>query len=223
MVSRNSNVTGATATMLCTKLESRCPFPFENSDSHGSLLPDLSIELSLPDARYEKNQKKIEISVDDKVKWSYKWTNTFAPPLDQDLLSTLSSTVRVSLSGEHRFRRHPLGSYSTRIVDFLLDTDKPLILKDDRHGACATITMRLSPVVDYQKALGASVDASLARLDANPRLAEGLDDVDQAVSAMQTMDYAVETSGQYIVPLGQALRLMIKLIDNVAEVGTSIP
>ncbi|KIJ16667.1 hypothetical protein PAXINDRAFT_168174, partial [Paxillus involutus ATCC 200175] len=31
------------------------------------------------------------------------------------------------------------------------------------------------------------------------------------------MDYAVETCGQYIAPLGQALRLMVKLIDNLAE------
>ncbi|KAF8842075.1 hypothetical protein BDN67DRAFT_421083 [Paxillus ammoniavirescens] len=184
---------------------------------HGSLPPGLNIKLSLPDAHYKKNKKKIEISVDDKVKWSYKWTSTFAPPMGQDLLSTLSSTVKVSLSSKHRFRRHPLGSYSTRIVDFLLDTDKPLILEDDRHGTCATITMHLSPVVDYQKALSASVDASLARLDTNPRLAEGLDDADQALSAMQTMNHAVETCGQYIVPLGQALRLMTKLIDNVAE------
>ncbi|KAF8835688.1 hypothetical protein BDN67DRAFT_1072304 [Paxillus ammoniavirescens] len=186
--------------LLCVKLES------------------LNIKLSLPDARYEKNEKKIKISVDGKVKWSYKWTSTFAPPLGQDLLTTLSSTVKVSLSGKHRFGRHALGSYSSRIVDFLLlDPDKPLILEDDRYGACATITTHLSPVVDYQKALSASLDASLARLDANPRLAEGLDDVDQAASAMETMNYAVETSGQYIVPLGQALRLMIKLIDNVAE------
>jgi hypothetical protein len=100
--------------------------------------------------------------------------------------------------------------------------DKPLTLQDDRHVACATITMGLSPVVDYQQALNASVDASLARLDNNQRLAEGLDNVDQAISAMQTMDYAVETCGQYIAPLGQALRLMIKLIDNVAEVGVFI-
>jgi hypothetical protein len=38
---------------------------------------------------------------------------------------------------------------------------------------------------------------------------------------MQGVNYAVETYGQYIAPLGQALRLMIKLIDNVAEVGVS--
>jgi hypothetical protein len=81
--------------------------------------------------------------------------------------------------------------------------------------------MRLAPVVDYQQALNASVDASLARLVNKPILAEGLDNVDQVISAMQTMDYAVETYGQYVAPLGQALRLMIKLIDNVAEVGVS--
>ncbi|KIJ14661.1 hypothetical protein PAXINDRAFT_12491 [Paxillus involutus ATCC 200175] len=63
----DSNVTGATATMLCTKLDS------------------LNIALSLPDARYQKNKKKIKISVDDKVEWSHKWTDTFAPPMGQVL------------------------------------------------------------------------------------------------------------------------------------------
>ncbi|KIJ13347.1 hypothetical protein PAXINDRAFT_13913 [Paxillus involutus ATCC 200175] len=198
MFNCDSNVTGTTATMLYTRLDS------------------LNVELSLPNSRYLKNEKKIEISVDDKVKWSYGWTNTFAPPLGQELLIPLSSTVQISLVGKHHILHYLLGSCSGRIIDFL-EKETPLRLEDDRHVAGATITIRLSPVVDYQKALSASVDASLARLDANPRLAEGLDDVDQAVSAMQTMDYAVETSGQYIVPLGQALRLMIKLIDNVAE------
>ncbi|KIJ06170.1 hypothetical protein PAXINDRAFT_20625, partial [Paxillus involutus ATCC 200175] len=194
-----SNVTGGSATMLCMKLDS------------------LKVELSLPDVRYQKNKKKIKMSVDGKVKWSYEWTNTFAPPLGQDLLTPVSSTIKISLSGKRRIRKHLIGSYSGRIIDFLLDKDKPLTLQDDRHVTCATITMALSPVADYQQALLASVDASLARLDINPMLAEGLDNVDQAISAMETVDYAVETCGQYIAPLGQALRLMTKLIDNVAE------
>ncbi|KIK93472.1 hypothetical protein PAXRUDRAFT_12649 [Paxillus rubicundulus Ve08.2h10] len=84
---------------------------------------------------------------------------------------------------------------------------KPLTLRDDRHVTCATITMCLSLVADYQQ-------ASLA-------LTDGLGHVDQAVSVMQTVDYAVETYGQYIAPWGQALRLVIKLIDNVADVDTS--
>ncbi|KIJ13343.1 hypothetical protein PAXINDRAFT_13906 [Paxillus involutus ATCC 200175] len=199
MFNGNSNFTlGITATMLCTKLDS------------------LNVELSLPNSRYLKNEKKIEISVDDKVKWSYGWTNTFTPPLGQELLIPLSSTVQFSLVGTHHILHHLLGSCSGRIIDFL-DKETPLRLEDDRHVAGATITIRLSPVVDYQQALSDWVDTSLARVSTNPRLVEGLDDVDQVVSTMQTMDYAVETSGQYIVPLGQALRLMIKLIDNVAE------
>ncbi|KIK81665.1 hypothetical protein PAXRUDRAFT_102350, partial [Paxillus rubicundulus Ve08.2h10] len=197
------NVTGTTATMLCTKLD-RLNL----------------IKLSLPDEHYQANTKKIEISVNDKVEWSYKWTKTFAPPLGNDLIIPLSSTVKVSFSGKHRVRHHLLGSYSGRVVDLLLDKETPLALKDDRHAACATISMRLSPVVDYQQALNVSIDASLARLDNNPRLAEGLDDVDKVMSAMQSMDYAVETYGQYIAPLGQALRLMVKLIDNLAEAHT---
>ncbi|KAF8835466.1 hypothetical protein BDN67DRAFT_427862 [Paxillus ammoniavirescens] len=63
----DSNVTLSTATMLHAKVDS------------------LEIGPSLPDARYQKNKKKIEISVDDKVEWSYKWTKTFAPPLGKDL------------------------------------------------------------------------------------------------------------------------------------------
>ncbi|KIJ05704.1 hypothetical protein PAXINDRAFT_21060 [Paxillus involutus ATCC 200175] len=193
------NVTGATATVLCTKLDG------------------LNIELSLPNARYQKNKKTIKISVDDKVKWSYEWTDTFVPPLGQDLFIPLSSTVQISLFGKHRIRIHLLGSYSGRIIDLVINKGKPLTLQDRGHGACATISMGLSPVTDYQQALNASVDASLVRLDNNQRLSDGLDDVDQAITAMQTMDYAVETSGKYIAPLGQALRLMIKLIDTVAE------
>ncbi|KIJ14091.1 hypothetical protein PAXINDRAFT_100315 [Paxillus involutus ATCC 200175] len=194
----DSKVTGVTSTMLCTKLES------------------LKIELSLPDARYQKNKKKIKISVDDKVEWSYKWTKAFAPPLGQDLIIPISSTVKIVLIGKRRIRDHLLGSYSGRIIDFL-DKDKPFTLENDQHGACATITMGLSSAADYQQALIASVDASLARLDNSPRLEEGLDMVDQANSSMQVAYSAVETYGQYIAPLGQALRLMIKLIDNVAD------
>jgi hypothetical protein len=99
--------------------------------------------------------------------------------------------------------------------------DELLTLRNDQHGACATITMGLSPVADYQQALIASVDASLARLDKNPRLDVGLDNVDQVNSSMQAAYSAVETCGQYIAPLGQALQLMKKLIDNVADVGVS--
>ncbi|KAF8839157.1 hypothetical protein BDN67DRAFT_970452 [Paxillus ammoniavirescens] len=35
--------------------------------------------------------------------------------------------------------------------------------------------------------------------------------------AIQTVNYTVETSRQYFAPLGQALWLMIKLIENVTE------
>ncbi|KIJ13345.1 hypothetical protein PAXINDRAFT_13908 [Paxillus involutus ATCC 200175] len=197
-------MTVAPVTMLCTKLNSL------------NLL-----ELCLPNARYQKNNKKIEISVDDKVEWSYKWTDTFTPPLNKDLLLPPSSTVKITLSGKHRLRRHVLGSYSGRIVD-LLDKETPLRLEDSRRVACAIINIRLSPVVDYQQAWSASVDASLARLDDKPRLTEGLDDVDQVISSVQALNSALQTLGQYIAPLGQALRLMAKLIDNVTEVGVFI-
>ncbi|KIK76337.1 hypothetical protein PAXRUDRAFT_835399, partial [Paxillus rubicundulus Ve08.2h10] len=143
---------------------------------------------------------------------------TFAPPFEgRDLSIPLSSIVQISLFGKHLIRNHLLGSYSGRVIDFLINKEKPLVLQDCGYGACATVTMGLSPVVDYQQALNASVDASLARLDNNPRLEQEIDDVDQANPPIEATYSAVETCGQYIVPLGQALQLMKKLVDNVAE------
>ncbi|KIK92327.1 hypothetical protein PAXRUDRAFT_13288 [Paxillus rubicundulus Ve08.2h10] len=165
----DSKVTGATAAMLCTKLDS------------------LKIELSLPDARYQKNEKVIKISVNDKVEWSYKWKKTFSPQLGENLIVPLSSTINIVLIGKRHIRDHLLGSYSGRIIDFLLDENRRLTLRNDQHAVCATITMGLSPVADYQQALMASVDASLARLDNNPRSEEGLHNVDQGVSSVQTV------------------------------------
>jgi hypothetical protein len=82
--------------------------------------------------------------------------------------------------------------------------------------------MALSPLVDYQQAWNHSVDASLGRLDNNKVVAEGFDNTDRAVPDNQAMNYYVETRGRHIAPLGQALRLMDKLIANVAEVGVFI-
>ncbi|KAF8833306.1 hypothetical protein BDN67DRAFT_781284 [Paxillus ammoniavirescens] len=190
-----SNVTAAT-TMLCTTLDS------------------LNIELHLSDALYQNNEKEIRISVDDKLKWSYKWTDAFEPQLGQNLLMPPASTVKVSLRGKHRVRYHLLGSYSGYVSDFFNNKEMSLTL---RGGGRATLTLRLSPVVDYQKALNDWVDASLTRLDNNQGLTEGFDSVDQAISSAQAVNSALQTYGQYIVPLGQTLRLMKKLIDNVAD------
>ncbi|KIJ13577.1 hypothetical protein PAXINDRAFT_13541 [Paxillus involutus ATCC 200175] len=90
-------------TMSCTKLDS------------------LNVELHLPDALYQKNTKTIKISVDGNVKWSYKWTDMFAPSLGQVLIIPLSSTVKISVMGKHRTRGHSLGGYSGRVIDFLRD------------------------------------------------------------------------------------------------------
>ncbi|KIJ19063.1 hypothetical protein PAXINDRAFT_97128 [Paxillus involutus ATCC 200175] len=155
-----------------------------------------SLDIKLLDARYEKNEKEINLSVDDEVQWSYKWTNKFAPLLGLNFHMPISSTVEISLVDKHRVYHRLLGSYSGRVIEFLLDAERPLTLQHRLHGACATITMDLSPLVDYQQAWKHSFDMSLAS---------------------QIMNYYVETCGQHIVPLGQALRLMDKLINNVPE------
>ncbi|KIJ11008.1 hypothetical protein PAXINDRAFT_16029 [Paxillus involutus ATCC 200175] len=135
-------------------------------------------------------------------------------------LIPLSSSVKISLIGKHHILHHLLGSYSGRVINFLLDQEMHLTLQCNDHEVCATVTICLSPVVDFQQALNDWVDASLALLENNQGLAEGLDNLEQARSAVQTMNYAVQTCGQYVIPL-EALRLMIKLIDNVADIGVS--
>jgi hypothetical protein len=99
----------------------------------------------------------------------------------------------------------------------------PVLFQHGRHAARALITVDLLPLVDYQQAWNDCIDASLGRLDNNKVLAEELNSTDPPVLVMgQVMNYSVETCGKYMAPLGQALRLMNKLIDNVGEVGVFI-
>ncbi|KIJ13564.1 hypothetical protein PAXINDRAFT_13528 [Paxillus involutus ATCC 200175] len=183
-------------------------------------LHSLNIELSPSHARYQKKEKTIEISIDDKDLYVWRSYSDGYNPLTviRRSLIPLSSTVNVSLIRKDHVLYHLSGSYSGRITDFLLDKETSFTLEDDRHVACATITMQLSPVIEFQQAVNDWVDTSLARLGNNQGLAEGVDELDQVISAMQAVNYTVETCRQYIALLGQALRLMIKLIDNVADV-----
>ncbi|KIJ19044.1 hypothetical protein PAXINDRAFT_97114 [Paxillus involutus ATCC 200175] len=165
-------------------------------------LDSLDIRFSLPDARDKKNEKEIKLSIDDKVQWSYKWTNTFEPLLGPLYLPLV------------------YGSYSGRVIDFLVGASSkmPVLFQHGRHAARALITVDLLPLVDYQQAWNDCIDASLGRLDNNKVLAEELNSTDPPVLVMgQVMNYSVETCGKYMAPLGQALRLMNKLIDNVGE------
>ncbi|KIK79406.1 hypothetical protein PAXRUDRAFT_834122, partial [Paxillus rubicundulus Ve08.2h10] len=118
----HSNVTGATPTMLSTKLDT------------------FKIKLSLPDPHHQKSKKKIEISVDGKVEWTHKWTKpaseTFAPPFEgRDLSIPLSSTMQISLFSKHWIHDHLLGSCSGRVIDFVINKEKPLTLQDCGYGA----------------------------------------------------------------------------------------
>jgi hypothetical protein len=63
-----------------------------------------------------------------------------------------------------------------------------------------------------------SVDADVARLDGNTVLPSASDHVDTVVSVTQTSSIVVQTLGSWVGPLGQALQLIVKIMDNIADV-----
>ena len=63
-----------------------------------------------------------------------------------------------------------------------------------------------------------SVDADVARLDGNSVLPDVSDHIQTAGSVAQTSGAVIQTFGNCIGPLGQALQLIVKIMDNIADV-----
>ena len=98
--------------------------------------------------------------------------------------------------------------------------DMDLELKDKTGTPIlAHIKIKLSLIADFAKAVMQSVDASLPRLNENKQLAAVSAGIAVAASSASTGYDAVQTLGTYITPLGQALQLIVKIMDNVADVS----
>jgi hypothetical protein len=96
------------------------------------------------------------------------------------------------------------------------DKEHELRNKDD-VPIQARVKIKLSLIEDFAKAIMEGVDANLLRLSESRLLATGLGGIDMASSGYG----AVETLGTYVTPLGQALQLIVKIVDNIADVCLS--
>jgi len=80
------------------------------------------------------------------------------------------------------------------------------------------IKMKLSLISESPEVFMQSVDADIARLHGNSILPSASDQIQAAASVAQTSNAVVQTSGNCVRPLGQALQLIVKIMDNVADV-----
>lgn len=96
-------------------------------------------------------------------------------------------------------------------------------LKDKAGSSVrAHIKIKLSLLADFAKAIMQGIDASLPRLNEGRLLSTLSGGVNLATSPAPVEYDAVQTLGTYITPLGQALQLIVKIMDNVADVSFPI-
>ena len=93
--------------------------------------------------------------------------------------------------------------------------DKPI----DLNEAKGVITAHLSLSSDHAKVIMEGVDARLAALDGNSVLSQVSDTLGSAGSAATSLQSAVQNLGNVITPFGQALQLMVKIGDSIADVS----
>jgi hypothetical protein len=97
--------------------------------------------------------------------------------------------------------------------------DATLDLMDENGRAIPSrIKMKLSLISESPEVFMESVDADVARLDGNGILPIASDHIQAAASVGQTSGAVVQTLGNCVGPLGQALQLIVKIMDNVADV-----
>ena len=84
-----------------------------------------------------------------------------------------------------------------------------------------TITTHLSLSSDHAKSIMEGVDARLAALDRNSKVSDALNDVGYAATNLQS---TAQNLGNVITPFGQALQLLVKIGDSIADVcGLFLP
>jgi hypothetical protein len=97
--------------------------------------------------------------------------------------------------------------------------DATLDLTDENGRAIPSrIKMKLSLISESPGVFMESVDADVARLDGNGILPIASNHIQAAASVAQISGAVVQTLGNCVGPLGQALQLIVKIMDNVADV-----
>lgn len=101
----------------------------------------------------------------------------------------------------------------------LISSDAVLDLTDE-NGAiiAARIKIKLCLVSEPEQGFMQRVDADMSRLDGNTILANVSGHIDATTSVAQTGIEVASTLGTCIAPLGQALQLIVRFMDGIADV-----
>jgi hypothetical protein len=79
------------------------------------------------------------------------------------------------------------------------------------------LRIKLTLISESPQVFMESVDADIVHLNSD-RLAAASSHIDTAISVAQTGSAVVQTLGNCVRPLGQALQLIVKIMDNIADV-----
>ena len=99
----------------------------------------------------------------------------------------------------------------------LLDTGKELTdSKGTATGACMKVDLSLE--TEPEKDFMAEVDAHITHLDGTKPLQAAADSIGFATAIASSSASGVKTLGTCVKPLGQALQVLVKLMDGISEV-----
>jgi len=124
-----------------------------------------------------------------------------------------SSTIGIMVFHKRTILKRVLGRY-TGTVTQLIENDATLDLVDETGTKVAAIKVKLCLVSEPEQYFMKRVDADLAHFKDSGVLA-GISG--HVVSVAQTGDVAAQTLSPCIVPLGQALQLIVKFMDGIAD------
>jgi hypothetical protein len=90
----------------------------------------------------------------------------------------------------------------------------------DENGAAIIprIKITLSLISESPEAFMHSVDADVARLDGSNVIPGASGHLETTLSVAQTGSVSVQALGNCVAPLGQALQLIVKVMDSIADV-----
>jgi len=104
-------------------------------------------------------------------------------------------------------------------IEKLTRLDTTLDLTDENGDAIASrIKMKLSLISESPEIFMQSVDADVARLNDNSIFTSASDHIQMVTPVAQTSCAVVQTLGNCVRPLGQALQFIVTIMDNIADV-----
>ncbi|KAH7903272.1 hypothetical protein BJ138DRAFT_171728 [Hygrophoropsis aurantiaca] len=191
--------------------------------SNIAIASDLAREL-------ETRQHSITVSIDGKEIWHLNgWKGASQLVCEESHMFTFrpSSTLHISIVRKS-FRKKLRGvltgrerqlewKYEGTVANLFVQDVKLALQSSNGSPSSSSITMKISLDSNTAKRIMEEVDANLARLNGNTAVNKASDAIDKAVSTAPAAYDAAQTLGTVVTPLGQALSVLVKVVDNFSD------